>query len=288
MFEMCSDPSILTGANWWACYLTTPKHMNLYTSIFVVFGLLALTVPMILAFGFGGALARRSNYRALRWFGTIYTSMVRGVPDIVFFLFVPIAFDQGFEYLRHLWTCPDWSEPVRQGNDFVVCAQAKLPLSTADQWVHETYGFFLAAFAFAIVFGAFAANILFGAMKNVPKGQMEAASAMGLSQNQAFRLVLLPQMWIYALPGLSNLWQILVKATPLLFLLGVEDIVYWARELGGAKTSRFSDYPHGDWRLGYFIFLLFFYLFVTWMSEKAFKRLQDYFSRGQAELRMTA
>ncbi|MEM9714990.1 MAG: ABC transporter permease subunit [Pseudomonadota bacterium] len=288
MFEMCSDPSTLVGASWWACYLTTPKHMNLYTSILVVFGLLAATVPIILAFGFGGALARRSNYRGLRWFGTIYTSMVRGVPDIVFFLFVPIAFDQGLEYLRHLWTCPDWGEPVRQGNDFVVCAAAKLPLNTADQWVHETYGFFMAAFAFAIVFGAFAANILYGAMRVVPKGQLEAASAMGLSERQAFRLILIPQMWIYALPGLSNLWQILIKATPLLFLLGVEDIVYWARELGGIKTSRFSDYPHGDWRLGYFIFLLFFYLFLTWISEKVFARLQDYFSRGQAELRMTA
>jgi polar amino acid transport system permease protein len=41
-------------------------------------------------------------------------------------------------------------------------------------------------------------------------------------------------MWIYALPGLSNIWMILIKATPLLFLLGIEDIVYWARELGGS------------------------------------------------------
>lgn len=262
--------------------------MNLYTSILVVFGLLALTVPMILAFGFAGAVARRSERRALRWIGTIYTSMVRGIPDIIFFLFVPIALDQGFEYIRHVVKCPGWGEPVRQGNDFVVCAAAKLPVSAADQWVHETYGFFMAALAFAIVFGAFAANILYGAMKVVPKGQLEAAAAMGLNQRQAFRLVLVPQMWIYALPGLSNLWQILIKATPLLFLLGVEDIVYWARELGGTKTARFSDYPHGDWRLGYFMFLLVFYLFLTWISEKVFARLQDYLSRGQDSLRMTA
>ena len=47
--------------------------------------------------------------------------------------------------------------------------------------------------------------------------------------------------------------MILIKATPLLFLLGVEDIVYWARELGGTKLARFTDYPHGDWRLWYFL-----------------------------------
>lgn len=262
--------------------------MNLYRAVFVVFGLLAVTVPMILLFGFAGAVARRSEIRVLRWVGTIYTSMVRGIPDIIFFLFVPIALDQAFEYLRHLSKCPDWQEPVRQGNDFVVCTSAKLPLNAADQWIHETYGFFTAAFAFAVVFGAFAANILYGAMRNVPKGQMEAASTMGLSKRQAFRLILVPQMWIYALPGLSNLWQILIKATPLLFLLGVEDIVYWARELGGTQNPRFTDYPHGDWRLGYFMFLLFFYLALTWFSEKVFRRLQDYFSRGQDSLRMTA
>ncbi|MEM9212086.1 MAG: ABC transporter permease subunit [Pseudomonadota bacterium] len=288
MFEFCTDPSVLSGPAWWSCYLTTPKHMNLYTSVFVVFGLLAMTVPLILTFGFGGAVARRSRFFLIRWFGVLYTSMVRGVPDIIFFLFVPIAFDQGFEYLRHLAKCPDWDEPIRQGNDFVVCATAKLPLSSADQWIHETYGFFMAAFAFAIVFGAFAANTIYGAMQSVPRSQMEAAAAIGLSERQAFRLVLIPQMWIYALPGLSNLWQILVKATPLLFLLGVEDIVYWAGELGGSKTARFTDYPHGDWRLGYYLFLLVFYLCLTWGSEKVFARLQEWVSRGQAELKVTA
>jgi len=66
-----------------------------------------------------------------------------------------------------------------------------------------------------------------------------------------------------------------------LFLLGVEDIVYWARELGGAKTSRF-DYPHPDWRLYYFAFLLVFYLLMTWVSEKVFNRITKRLSYGQA------
>ena len=84
----------------------------------------------------------------------------------------------------------------------------------------------LAVFTFAIVFGAFAANVLYGAMHAVPKAQLETAEAYGMSQSQVFRRILMPQMWLYALPGLGNLWMILIKATPLLFLLGVQDIVY--------------------------------------------------------------
>ena len=68
-----------------------------------------------------------------------------------------------------------------------------------------------------------------------------------MTHRQAFWRILVPQMWTYALPGLSNLWMVLIKATPLLFLLGVEDIVYWARELGGSKTARFHRLP--AWRL---------------------------------------
>ena len=228
-------------------------------------------------------MAARSHFLPLRWFGKAYTSMVRGVPDIIFFLFVPIAMDQGFEWLRHKVKCSDWDQPVWQGNDFVVCPAAKLPLSTSPQWIHETYGFFLAVLAFSIVFGAFAANVIHGAMNAVPRAQMETAEAYGMSHRQAFRRILVPQMWIYALPGLSNLWMILIKATPLLFLLGIRDIVYWARELGGSKTSHF-DYPHPDWRLYYFLALLVFYLLMTSVSERVLRRITARLSHGQATL----
>lgn len=272
MFELCAEPKTLEGFQWLACYLTTGKHMAFYTSFGTVLLLLLITAPAALLFGFGGALASRSAIAPLRWFGKGYIAMVRGVPDIVFFLFMPIALDQGFEYLRHKLLCPEVLEPVRQGNDFVVCKIAKLPLGSSAQWVHEIYGFALAALSFAIVFGAFAGNVLYGAMKAVPKSQIETGAAYGMTPSVIFRRIIFPQMWLYALPGLSNLWQILIKATPLLFLLGVEDIVYWARELGGAKTSAFS-YPHPDWRLWYFLALLVFYLAVTYGSEKLFTRL---------------
>ncbi|PID36596.1 MAG: ABC transporter permease [Rhodobacterales bacterium] len=282
MFSFCTDPSALEGASWLACLLTTGKHMAFYGSFGTVLLLLAITAPTALLFGFFGASAARSHIPPLRWIGKSYTAIVRGVPDIAFFLFFVIALDQGFEFLRHQVLCPDWTEPVRQGNDFVVCDAAKLPLSSSPQWVHEIYGFFIAVLTFAIVFGAFAANVLFGAMKAVPRAQLETAEAYGMTPRQVFRRVLVPQMWVYALPGLGNLWMILIKATPLLFLLGVEDIVYWARELGGTKTSRISEYPHGDWRLYYFGALLIFYLILTWVSEKLIARLSHRLSIGQA------
>ncbi len=281
MFEFCADPSALDGLPWLACYLTTGKHMAFYASFGTVLVLLAVTAPVALAFGLLGAVASRSRVAPVRWLGRGYSSIVRGVPDIVFFLFFVIALDQGLEWVRHKVLCPDWGRPVRQGNDFVVCAQAKLPLSTAPQWVHEGYGFTLAVLTFAIVFGAFASNVLSGAMRAVPRAQMETAEAYGMTRAQAFRRVLMPQTWVFALPGLSNLWMILVKATPLLFLLGVEDIVYWARELGASKTTAYA-YPHPDWRLWYFLALLVFYLGLTKLSEVALGRLSARLSRGQA------
>ncbi len=147
--------------------------------------------------------------------------------------------------------------------------------------VHETYGFLLAVLTFAIVFGAFAANVLYGGMRAVPHAQLQTGEAYGMSRRQVFWRILMPQMWIYALPGLSNLWMILIKATPLLFLLGVEDIVYWARELGGSKSSAFS-YPHPDWRIYYFLGLLVFYLAMTKISEIVFEKLMTKLSLGQA------
>ena len=281
MFAYCADPHLLEGLSWLSCYVTTGKHMAFYQSFLTVMILLAVTAPAALLFGLVGAVGSRSSLVPIRALSKLYISLVRGVPDIVFFLFVPIALDQAFEYARHQIKCPDVLEPVRQGNDFVVCAVAKLPLNSAPQWIHEIYGFALAVLSFAFVFGAFAGNTLRGAFDAVSHSQLETAAAYGMNKRQIFWRIWMPQMWVYALPGLSNLWMILIKATPLLFLLGVEDIVYWARELGSMKTNAFS-YPHPDWRLWYFLALLLFYLGLTKVSEVAFRRLMNRYTLGQA------
>ncbi|MDM7255092.1 MAG: ABC transporter permease subunit, partial [Paracoccus sp. (in: a-proteobacteria)] len=197
MFESCADPKALEGLAWMMCYLTSGKHMLFYMSFGTVLLVLAITAPIALAFGFGGALAARSRVAPLRWLGKTYTAMVRGIPDIIFFLFVPIALDQGIEYLMSRLRC-DPSVPIRQGNDFIVCAAAKVPPSNAAAWVHDAYGIALAVIAFSIVFGAFAANVLYGAMQAVPRAQLETAEAYGMSPRQVSRRVLIPQMWVYA------------------------------------------------------------------------------------------
>ncbi len=244
--------------------------------------LLFVTAPLALAFGFFAAMGSRTQFLPLRWISQGYMAIVRGVPDIAFFLFFVIALDQGIEWLRHQVKCSDWDQPIRQGNDFIVCAAAKMPLNSAPETVHQIYGFALAVLTFAIVFGAFAGNVLAGAMRSVPHGQIETGEAYGMTHRQTFWRILVPQMWIYALPGLSNLWMVLIKATPLLFLLGIEDIVYWARDLGGTKTARFTDYPHGDWRIWYFFGLLVFYLLFTKLSEIVLARITRKLNHGQA------
>ncbi|WP_022702950.1 ABC transporter permease [Pseudorhodobacter ferrugineus] len=281
MFSSCVDPSSLQGLNWLSCYLTTGKHIDFYWSFLTVLTLLVVTAPTALAFGFGGAMLARSPHLPLRILGKGYTAMVRGIPDIVFFLFFVIALDQSIEWLVHQVRCPDWTDPIRNGLEFRVCPQAKVPQNSSPQVWHSIYGFVLAVITFALVFGAFAANVLYGAMQAVPRAQLETAEAYGMNHGQVFRRVLVPQMWVYALPGLSNLWMILIKATPLLFLLGVQDIVYWARELGGAKTAVYA-FPHPDWRLYYFLALLVFYLAMTKFSEVVLTRVQNRLSHGQA------
>ncbi len=281
MFSFCTDPATLDTFRWFACYLTTGKHMQLYWAALIVLTLLAITAPVALLFGFGGAAAARSRIAPVRWFGKTYIAIVRGVPDIAFFMFFVIALDQFFEWIRHNVKCPDWSEPIRQGNDFIVCAEAKLPLSVAPQTVHDVYNFFLAVLTFAIVYGAFSAQVLYGAMNAVPRGQIETAEAYGMTRRQSFWRIIVPQMWLYALPGLSNLWMVLMKATPLLFLLGVEDLTYWSMQLAKTVRPQFTDYPHGDWRMWYFLALLVFYLLLTRLSEKFFERLMQRVSRGQ-------
>lgn len=280
MFEACADPKSIEGLTWAYCYLTSAKHVDFYWSFAVVLALLAITAPAALGMGFIGATAARSHIAPISWLGKVYIWMVRGVPDIIFFLFFVIALDQGLEYLKSLAVCDDGAWPW-QGLEFRVCQQAKIPLGASSAGWHQAYGFGLAVVTFAIVFGAFVANVIYGAMNAVPRAQLETAEAYGMNRRQVFRRILVPQMWIYALPGLGNLWMILIKATPLLFLLGVKDIVYYARELGGSKTQAY-EYPHGDWRLWYFVGLLVFYLVFTSLSERVFVRLSRRLSKGQA------
>ena len=110
MFAFCTNPATLDTLRWFSCYLTNGAHFLFYQSFLVVFALLAVTAPVSLAFGFAAASASRSHILPVAWLGKLYTAMVRGVPDIIFFLFFILVLDQGIEYLRHQIACPDWAE----------------------------------------------------------------------------------------------------------------------------------------------------------------------------------
>ena len=254
-------------------YITNGKHLAWYAS--VRFTLIAAVAGAACAVGFGlmGAALKQSRFLPFKLVGDFYTTIVRGVPDVLFILFFPLAFEQAVEYFMARSACDP--EVLATATAWPPCAEAQWYLTTTDYLI-------MACVSLGLVYGAFAANVIHGAMHAVPKGQLEAAAAYGFTPSQVFWRFKVRQMWVYALPGLSNLWMLLIKATPLLFLLGVEDIVYWARELGGTKTPRFTDYPHGDWRMWYFLGLLVFYLCFTRVSEIVLDKLMARLTHGQA------
>ena len=91
MFHYCTDPDTLGQLRWMLCYLTTPKHMGFYWSFLTVLLLLGITAPCALGFGFVGAMAARSKFFIFNLLGRGYIAIVRGVPDIAFFMFFVIG-----------------------------------------------------------------------------------------------------------------------------------------------------------------------------------------------------
>ncbi|HMT94608.1 ABC transporter permease subunit [uncultured Thiothrix sp.] len=254
-------------------YITNGKHLSWYAS--VRYTLIAAAFGAILAVFFGllGAAAKLSKFAPLRWLGDIYTTMVRGIPDVLFLLFFPLAFEQGVEYMMAQWYCkPD---ELAAATTWPLCANVQWYLSTTEYMI-------LACVSLGLVYGAFAANVIYGALTAVPKGQLEAAHAFGFPSREVFWRFQVRQMWVYALPGLSNVWLLLLKATSLLSLLQITDIVSWADRLGAPNYSPVAGLVHGDWRWKYYLVLFIFYILLTWLSEKFFAYLQARAGRGMA------
>ncbi len=256
-------------------YITNGKHMMWYASFrFTIFAAIfgALVALML---GLIGAGMRNSSFLPFRWLGMGYINIVRGVPDVLFFLFFPLAFEQGVEWFISLSACtPSNIVP----GVWPPCKEA--------QWFLGTYQYLiLAAVSLGIVYGAFAANVIHGAMGSVPKGQLEAARAFGMNKRQVLFRVHIPQMWIFALPGLSNVWMLLVKATSLLSLLQIADIVLWADRLGAPNYLKQVGLVHPDWRWKYYLALFLFYILITYLSERGFAYLRKKVGRGMVGVR---
>lgn len=256
----------------WIGYFTNGKHLTWYASVQYTIEAMVFGAAVALLLGLLAAAVQNSGPLLLRWLASAYINVVRGVPDVLFFLFFPIAFEQGVEWV--------WSKQVCTPGDLAANAGSWPPCPAAN-W-HITTGEYLvlASISLGIVYGAFVANVIAGALRAVPKGQMEAARAYGLSRMQAIWRIQIRQMWVYAMPGLSNVWMSLVKATSLLSLLQIVDFVTWAQRLGAGNFSVAAGLVHPDWRWRYYLVLLVFYILVTFVSEKIFATLNRRVRRG--------
>ena len=256
----------------WLSYLTNGKHLTWYASFqFTVFAAFAGGTLAVL-FGLGGAALKNSRFLPLRLVGSIYSSTVRGVPDVLFFLFFPLAFEQAVEWFMAAQVCTPQTIAA-QSAAWPPCREANWFLGTPEYLI-------LASVSLGLVYGAFATNVIHGAMRSVPRGQIEAARAYGMSARQVLWRIQIRQMWVYALPGLSNVWMLIVKATSLLSLLQIADIVLWADRLGAPNFLPTVGLVHDDWRWRYYLVLFVFYILVTLLSEKFFGALMARMGRG--------
>lgn len=158
-------------------------------------GLAAMVVAMLL--GILGAIARLSPLRWLRGIGAAYTTIVRGIPELVLMLLVYYG--------------------------GTVLLQALLSMGGDDVRV-DINAFFAGTAVLGFVYGAYATEVFRGAFQAIPKGQIEAGIAYGMSPALLFIRIKLPQAWRLAIPGLGNVWLTLLKATSVTSVIGLTEL----------------------------------------------------------------
>lgn len=213
----------------------------------VAVSLLSLVVAITL--GLLGASAKLSGRPVLVRLATLYTTLIRGIPELVLMLLVfyggAIGLNALLEYVGY-----------DQGIDINPFVAGVL-----------TIGF---------IYGAYMAEAFRGAILSIPHGQAEAAWAFGMSRWQAFRRITLPQMIGYVLPSFTNSWMALLKATALVSLIGLHDMTYLARQAGAASREPF-------------IFILFaaaLYLLFTSISLWVLRRLDARYNLGSERVQL--
>jgi His/Glu/Gln/Arg/opine family amino acid ABC transporter permease subunit len=216
--------------------------------IFIKGGLLTIQVglgSLVIAtiFGLLGAWAKLTTNFLLNWLAMGYTTIIRGIPDLVLML---IIFFEGQIFLNFagewtgLWTYVEIS-----------------PLSAGI----GTIGF---------IMGAYYTETFRGAFLSIPNGQIEAGIACGMSRPLIFRRIIWPQLVRYALPSFTNNWLVQLKTTALVSVIGLQDIVYNANSIGRKLREPFT-----------FLFAaLLFYLVLTAISEIVLRSMEKKYSAG--------
>jgi polar amino acid transport system permease protein len=182
---------------------------ELASGVLVTVSLALATLPLGLGAGFAVALAKQSPERSLRMAAGIYTTIFRGLPELLTLFLVFYGAQLALQRVVAL---------VAPGTSI------------------EINAFAAGMVALGAVFSAYASEVFVSAFRAISPGQYEAGHALGLSRAQTMRLVILPQLIRLALPGLSNLWLILVKDTALVSVIGLSDII---RQAGiAARVTR--------------------------------------------------
>jgi polar amino acid transport system permease protein/arginine/ornithine transport system permease protein len=196
-----------------------------------------------IVFGLLAALAKLSQSRPQLLIVEAYTTIVRGVPELVLLLLV-------------YYGAPTLVQDVAAalGYDLVIAIN---PFAAG-----------IATITF--IYGAFACEVFRGAYLNVPAGQHEAAAVLGLSRTASLRFIILPQVFRYALPGLGNVWMVLVKATALISIIQLPELMRNADVAARATRMPFT----------FFVAACLVYLAITLASMWAQARAEGWASRG--------
>ena len=203
--------------------------------------LCALLVSIVL--GLLGAAAKLSGRPVLVALSTTYTTVIRGVPDLVVMLLV---FYGGTIGLNHL-----------------------LELAGSKRTV-DINPFLAGVLTIGFIYGAYMTETFRGAILSIPKGQMEAAWAFGMGRIRTFLRITAPQMVRYALPGFTNNWLVLIKATALVSLIGLKEMTYLSKQASAATRSPFE----------FFLFTAALFLIYTSVSLFVLRKVNARYSLG--------
>jgi arginine/ornithine transport system permease protein len=207
----------------------------------VAVSLAALVVATIL--GLIGAAAKLSGKPPLVGLATVYTTIIRGIPDLVLMLLVFYGGSIGLNNLLEALG----SDVTPDINPFTAGVL--------------TLGF---------IYGAYMTETFRGAILAIPRGQFEAGAAFGMNPRQVFLRITAPQMVRYALPGFTNNWLVLIKATALVSLIGLQEMTYLSKQASAATRSPFA----------FFLFTAGLFLIYTWVSLVVLRKLNARYSLG--------
>ena len=203
--------------------------------------LLSLLISIVL--GMIGALAKLSRSILARNIAGIYTTVIRGIPDLVLMLLVYFG-----------------------GQVFI---NQVAPMVGYDEYI-DINPFMAGVSTIGFIFGAYMTETFRGAILAVNKGQLEAGNAYGMSGIQVFTRILMPQMVRHALPGFGNVWLVMIKTTALVSIIGLDDMVRKAGLAAGATRLPFTFYA----------VVAFNYLVITTISIYVLKWLDTRYSAG--------